>query len=90
MIFGLFKTMYFFILHFEVRNLGFIIFILTLGKMSHPVVFYLVIEVMGDSSSYGYALRGYPGLIGFRLTHRYSFVQQCVIQTRVTHKGNQG
>ena len=24
MIFGLFKTMYFFILHFEVRNLGFI------------------------------------------------------------------
>ena len=25
MIFGLFKTMYFFILHFEVRNLGYII-----------------------------------------------------------------
>ena len=26
MIFGLFKTMYFFILHFEVRNLGFMDF----------------------------------------------------------------
>ncbi|CCQ65358.1 hypothetical protein CWATWH0402_5769 [Crocosphaera watsonii WH 0402] len=44
---------------------------------------------MGDSSSYGYALRGYPGLIGFRFTHRYSIVQQSVIQNRVTHKGNQ-